>query len=573
MEQPEDMASLSEFDSLAGSIPATKVEITVSCRNLLDKDMFSKSDPLCVMYTQGMENKQWREFGRTEVIDNTLNPDFVRKFIVDYFFEEKQNLRFDLYDVDSKSPDLSKHDFLGQAFCTLGEIVGSPGSRLEKPLTGVPGKKCGTIILSAEELSNCRDVATMQFCANKLDKKDFFGKSDPFLVFYRSNEDGTFTICHKTEVMKNTLNPVWQTFSIPVRALCNGDYDRTIKVEVYDWDRDGSHDFIGEFTTSYRELARGQSQFNIYEVINPKKKMKKKKYVNSGTVTLLSFAVESECTFLDYIKGGTQINFTVAIDFTASNGNPSQSTSLHYMSPYQLNAYALALTAVGEVIQHYDSDKMFPALGFGAKLPPDGRVSHEFPLNGNQENPSCCGIDGILEAYHRSLRTVQLYGPTNFAPVVTHVARNAAAVQDGSQYSVLLIITDGVISDMAQTKEAIVNAAKLPMSIIIIGVGQAEFDAMVELDGDDVRISSRGKLAERDIVQFVPFRDYVDRTGNHVLSMARLARDVLAEIPDQLVSYMKAQGIRPQPPPGPPAHSPPQSPAHTPPASPLHTHI
>lgn len=63
-------------------------------------------------------------------------------------------------------------------------------------------------------------------------------------------------------------------------------------------------------------------------------------------------------------------------------GNPSQSTSLHYMSPYQLNAYALALTAVGEVIQHYDSDKMFPALGFGAKLPPDGRVSHEFPLVG-----------------------------------------------------------------------------------------------------------------------------------------------------------------------------------------------
>uniref|UniRef100_E1BID8 Copine 5 n=1 Tax=Bos taurus TaxID=9913 RepID=E1BID8_BOVIN len=549
-------------------------------------------------------------FGRTEVIDNTLNPDFVRKFIVDYFFEEKQNLRFDLYDVDSKSPDLSKHDFLGQAFCTLGEIVGSPGSRLEKSLTigafslnsrtgkpmpavsngsglwteslrttgleasgGVPGKKCGTIILSAEELSNCRDVATMQFCANKLDKKDFFGKSDPFLVFYRSNEDGTFTICHKTEVVKNTLNPVWQTFSIPVRALCNGDYDRTIKVEVYDWDRDGSHDFIGEFTTSYRELARGQSQFNIYEVVNPKKKMKKKKYVNSGTVTLLSFAVESECTFLDYIKGGTQINFTVAIDFTASNGNPSQSTSLHYMSPYQLNAYALALTAVGEIIQHYDSDKMFPALGFGAKLPPDGRVSHEFPLNGNQENPSCCGIDGILEAYHHSLRTVQLYGPTNFAPVVTHVARNAAAVQDGSQYSVLLIITDGVISDMAQTKEAIVNAAKLPMSIIIIGVGQAEFDAMVELDGDDVRISSRGKLAERDIVQFVPFRDYVDRTGNHVLSMARLARDVLAEIPDQLVSYMKAQGIRPRSPPMATARSPPQSPARTPPASPLHTHI
>lgn len=35
-----------------------------------------------------------------------------------------------------------------------------------------------------------QDSVLMQFCANKLDKKDFFGKSDPFLVFHRSNEDG-----------------------------------------------------------------------------------------------------------------------------------------------------------------------------------------------------------------------------------------------------------------------------------------------------------------------------------------------------------------------------------------------
>uniref|UniRef100_A0A9J8DKG5 Copine Vb n=1 Tax=Cyprinus carpio carpio TaxID=630221 RepID=A0A9J8DKG5_CYPCA len=507
MDKLEDMASVYEFDPLTGNIPATKVEITVSCRNLLDRDTFSKSDP--------------RE---TEVIDNTLNPDFVRKYILDYFFEEKQNLRFDF--------------------------------RLEKPLGGIPGKNCGTIILSAEELGNCRDSATMQFCANKLDKKDFFGKSDPFMVFYRSNEDGTFTICHKTEVVKNTLNPVWQPFTIPVRALCNGDYDRTIKVEVYDWDRDGSHDFIGEFTTSYRELARGQSQFNVYEVRCRPHRI----YIVSFDlflmqVTLLSFSVESESTFLDYIKGG---NFWFAVQFS---GNPSQSTSLHYMNPYQMNAYALALKAVGEIIQDYDSDKMFPALGFGAKLPPDGRVSHEFPLNGNIENPYCNGIEGILEAYHQSLKTVQLYGPTNFAPVVNHVARYAAAVQDGSQYFVLLIITDGVISDMSQTKEAIVNAAKLPMSIIIVGVGQAEFDAMVELDGDDIRISSRGKLAERDIVQFVPFRDYMDRTGNHVLSMARLAKDVLAEIPDQFISYMKSRGIKPNP--APPPYTPPGHTHHT----------
>ncbi|XP_026024878.1 copine-9-like isoform X2 [Astatotilapia calliptera] len=471
------MATIGDFDPLNSIVPATKIEITASCRNLLDMDTFSKSDPVVVLYVQGLGTKEWREFGRTEVIDNTLNPDFVRKFVLDFFFEEKQNLRFDVYNVDTRSSNLSKHkDFLGQMFCTLGEIIGSPGGRLERTLSGIPGKKCGTIIFTAEELSNCRDIATMQFCANKLDKKDFFGKSDPFLVFYRSNEDGTFTICHKTEVIKNNLNPVWQSFTIPVRALCNGDYDRTVKVDVYDWDRDGSHDFIGEFTTSYRELSRGQSQFNVYEVLNPKKKGKKKKYINSGTVTLLSFKVESEYTFVDFIRGGTQLNFTVAIDFTASNGNPSQPTSLHYMSPYQMNAYAMALKAVGEIIQDYDSDKLFPAYGFGAKLPPDGKISHAFPLNFNSENPNCVGIEGVLEAYFQSLRTVQLYGPTNFAPVINQVARSAAEVTDGSQYFVLLMITDGVISDMAQTKEAVVNAASLPMSVIIVGVGPAEFD-------------------------------------------------------------------------------------------------
>uniref|UniRef100_A0A7N8WLK0 Copine VIII n=1 Tax=Mastacembelus armatus TaxID=205130 RepID=A0A7N8WLK0_9TELE len=478
------MACIGDVDPFTAAIPATKVELSVCCRNLLDRDTFSKSDPSKFLSPHTCKKLNTHpHFGRTEVIDNTLNPDFVRKFILDYFFEERQNL------------------------------LGSLGSRLEKPLIGIPGRKCGTIIVRAEELSNCRESVMLQFCGNKLDKKDFFGKSDPFLVFYRSNEDGSYTICHKTEVVKNTLDPVWQAFKIPVRALCNGDYDRSIKVEVYDWDRDGGHDFIGEFSTSYREMSRSQSQFHIYEVI-------------SFTHTRAHTHTHTQ-TFIFLLFLGP--------------------TSLHYMSPYQLNDYAMALRAVGEIIQDYDSDKMFPALGFGAKLPPDGRVSHEFALNGNPQNPYCNGIEGVLEAYYQSLKSVRLYGPTHFSPVINHVARYASAVTDGSQYFILLIISDGVITDMAQTKESIVNAASLPMSIIIVGVGPAEFDEMIELDGDEERISSQGRYAERDIVQFVPFRDYIDRRGNHILSMARLAKEVLAEIPDQFLSYMRTRGIKPGP--------------------------
>ena len=45
------------------------------------------------------------------------------------------------------------------------------------------------------------------------------------------------------------------------------------------------------------------------------------------------------------------------------------------------------------------------------------------------------------------------------------------------------------------------QASALPLSIIIVGIGDADFEAMDVLDGDDVRLSSRGRYAERDIVQ------------------------------------------------------------------------
>jgi len=48
-------------------------------------------------------------------------------------------------------------------------------------------------------------------------------------------------------------------------------------------------------------------------------------------------------------------------------------------------------------------------------------------------------------------------------------------MRDGTNYFVLLIITDGVITDMPQTVQAVIEASYLPMSIIIVGVGNADF--------------------------------------------------------------------------------------------------
>ncbi|MCL4121366.1 UNVERIFIED_CONTAM: hypothetical protein GTU68_052726 [Idotea baltica] len=328
-------------------------------------------------------------------------------------------------------------------------------------------------------------------------------ESDPFLVFYRTLQNDALSAVHKTEIIKNNLNPVWKPIKVPVSRLCGGDEERSIKIECYDWDEGGGHDFIGECHTTLAALREGSGAQNTYTLINPKKQKKKKNYKGSGTLILHNFSARIVPTFLDYIRGGLQLHFTVAVDFTASNGDPRQPTSLHFRRDGVDNQYTLAIKAVGEIIQDYDSDKLFPSLGFGARLPPQWDVSHEFFLNGSAESPYCQGVEGILAAYHHSLQTVGLYGPTNFSPVIRHVSQFAKAHQDGLNYFVLLILTDGIISDMRDTKRALVEASNLPLSVIIVGVGEEDFGAMEELDGDEQRLSSDGLFASRDIVQFV----------------------------------------------------------------------
>lgn len=51
---------------------SNKVELSISCTNLKDMDYFSKSDPVVFFYEQ--KGKSWDKIGRTEVIDNNLNP-------------------------------------------------------------------------------------------------------------------------------------------------------------------------------------------------------------------------------------------------------------------------------------------------------------------------------------------------------------------------------------------------------------------------------------------------------------------------------------------------------------------
>lgn len=523
--------------------PMSKIELRIECRKLLNKDITSKSDPCAVLFMH--QRGQWAEIGRTENVKNCLDPNFAKCFSVDYMFEEVQKVKVAVYDIDNTTPKLGDDDFLGQVECTLGQIVAA--SPFRKPLVKKDGKPAGEgqILIRSQEVKEGGEVIQCAFKARKLENKDFLGKSDPYLEILCNNADGSWTVVHRTEVVKNNLNPHWRPFQLPLHSLCGGNKSKPIKLDVYDWDSDGSHDLIGGFTTTVDELAASQHG-KEFPCINQEKKAKKKKYENSGFVCVESIKIVKVASFLEFIYGGMQINFTVGVDFTGSNGDPKSPNSLHYINPYQPNEYMQAIQAVGAVCQDYDTDKMFPALGFGAKIPPNMEVSHEFAINFNHQNPYCAGIQGIVQAYQNCVPQIHLWGPTNTAPIIYHVARFAAAAQQEEQtkgahaYYVLLLLTDGVITDMDETRAAIVYASNLPMSLIIVGVGQADFTDMRTLDGDDgVLRAPNGEPVKRDIVQFVPFRDFKRASADE------LAKHVLAEVPQQVTKYYSIRGIYP----------------------------
>lgn len=256
------------------------------------------------------------------------------------------------------------------------------------------------------------------------------------------------------------------------------------------------------------------------------------------------FVYSEKASFLDYVFGSCEISLIIGIDFSKSNGLQNSIKSLHHLSEQRPNEYLQAIKAVGEILQYYDTDKKIPAFGFGAKLPPYMNVvSHCFAMNGNIFSPEVEGIEGVIEAYKAVLSQIEFHGPTVFNELISEVIEYAKAeqvTQYNQKYYILLLITDGGVTDMQSTTAEIVKASELPISIVLVGVGNENFDNMKLLDADDSPLVHQraGRQMKRDIVQFVEYAKY---KNNPEL----LVREVLFEIPTQLIDFMEANNIKP----------------------------
>ncbi|KAL3025531.1 hypothetical protein AAZX31_04G184100 [Glycine max] len=372
----------------------SQIELSFSASGLRDRDVLFKSNPMMVLYARG-KNGALEELCRTEVVLNSSSPRWITKHTLIYHFEVVQVLVFRVYDVDTqfhnvdiKMLDLDEQQFLGEATCALSQIITQPDKSLtidlytEDSVGSTLSKNCGKLMVHGEECISSKTAIEMVFRCSDLEYKYLFSRTDPFLLISKVVEAGAQIPICKTEVIRNDLNPIWKSVFVNIQQV--GSKDSPLIIECYNFNSNGKHDLMGKVQRSLVELenihnnGQGENLFlpSADGQNHDNKVLKSQLFVEKFTESV-------QYTFLDYLAGGFELNFMVAVDFTASNGNPRLPDSLHYIDPSgRPNAYQRAIVEVGEVLQLYDSDKRFPTWGFGAR-PIDGPVCHCFNLNGS----------------------------------------------------------------------------------------------------------------------------------------------------------------------------------------------
>jgi len=222
-------------------------------------------------------------------------------------------------------------------------------------------------------------------------------------------------------------------------------------------------------------------------------------------------------------------NLIIGVDFTKSNlskGRHSYSgLSLHHIEAGFTNPYQEVIFLIGKTLSRFDDDGLIPAYVFGDIVNSNERVTPFF------HDRDCNGFEEVLLRYTHLVPFLTLSGPTSFAPLIYEAI---SIVKQTRKYHILLIITDGEVSDERKDAAAIISASRYPLSIIVVGVGDGPWETMIEFDNE---------LPERefDNFQFVPFSS-ATMSGDAENPENTFTVAALQEIPEQYRA-IKALGL------------------------------
>ena len=439
----------------------------------------------------------------------------------DYIFGKEQKLKIEILAIEANQPKT----FIINT--TIGEIIGSENSRKlfdvgnNTELLEIIGQKSDTkdeYVTIHFELKIVSADSNMS--VSKEQEEEYF-KNKEYKIYFEVKKNDTKLYESETYTDDGKFNIV----QIP-KDLFNA--NQQIEIIFYNHKKHK----IGTIFKDINELTKKKEKKELFF----QKRLSLTENLNIYNVS----SIKHKITFLDYINNGVKIALDIGIDFTGSNGDPDEEDSLHCRLPEmeRKNPYERAISSCARIMANYDYDQLFPVYGFGAIIKGQTDVSNCFNIN-FKEDPNIQTVENIMKEYYSCLDKIFFAGPTNFAPIFNKII-NDIRKESIIDYHVIMILTDGIIDDLEDTIDALVEGSFLPLSVIIVGIGDADFSKMVQLDGDDIPLVSRkGVKRQRDLVQFVPFNKF---EGNE----KKLTEEVLDEIPRQVIEYYTLNFLYPE---------------------------
>ena len=420
-----------------------------------------------------------------------MNPEFVKTIQVDYYFEQEQWFRAIVSDSDQLDKDfvsLSSANFIGEVIFKAQNLVCSKSKEIEVALWNKDGRsdlKKGVINISYDEVASTTNqelkLTLSPFSGNFINGKEYFMT---VMKQKQSNSKEWIPVLRTEKLVFNQSLSPWKMFSIPLDWLINKnssivkESEIPLKLWLAQYNTSGHHSIWGYSTVTVGRWVNGETLLELDEPINN----------STYTLKICKWELFRTHSFLDYINNGCELNLVVGVDFTGSNMNVITGQNLH-SSDFTQNQYYNAIQKIGGILLNFDSDKNVPLFGFGAMI--DDRfykdVSNWFALNGNIFRPEANGIEGIENWYKKNMNNISYSGPTYFAPLLKFWNEMVAfeCEKNIKRYYIYLLLTDGTNHDIENTIEQVVKSSKLPVSIIIIGIGDADFSNMEFLDSDD----------------------------------------------------------------------------------------
>jgi hypothetical protein len=430
----------------------------------------------------------------------------------------------------------------------------------------------------------------LESTAGRLRRSMFHRDPDTVLEIAKRPDDYSlhaWVTVYRSQPVLNSANPEWDAVEMNLGTFCGGTLDRHIRLSIKGVKKGHADELIGMTETTLNHLITAVQRSSIRSlelsgsteengessdrsgghelVLQRIIKRSHSRMAECGTLKVLQAEIVSpqdigDCESSERTNGGLEevvevidvgslrpvsapiakrfdgymnkncrIDFCVAIDFTSSNGDPREEDSLHYQCDGSLNDYEETITAIGEALDVYSKTKDYSVWGFGAKF--GGEVRHVFQCGLTK---TVNGVDGIITAYKSMFQNdLTMSGPTDFRSVIQAAAVRArknhlSATENSVLYTVLLVITDGIMDNLQETQQKLAAYSEMPLSIVFVGVGRSDFRQMHELCG----ISGR-----RCNTTFVDFR-------RHQHDPSALGEAALQNVPAQLCEYMDMRGFQ-----------------------------